>query len=99
MFKIILYSYTQSVFSNRITEHFLKNRLRMMWLPQNQTPSYRTINRFLINPIMDKLLQTLFINFRFQLVEQNINDEESIFIDGTKIETNANKYTFRLFFE
>ncbi|PNZ34836.1 transposase, partial [Mammaliicoccus vitulinus] len=59
-----------------------------------QTPSYRTINRFRVNPIIDRLLQSLFINFRTQLIEQNLIDEESIYIDGTKIEANANKYTF-----
>ncbi|WP_353463562.1 IS1182 family transposase [Mammaliicoccus sciuri] len=94
MLKIILYSYTQSIFSGRRIESFLKDSIRMMWLVQNQTPSYRTINRFRINPIMDKLLQSLFINFRTQLVELNLIDEDSIYIDGTKIEASANKYTF-----
>ncbi|WP_353462739.1 IS1182 family transposase [Mammaliicoccus sciuri] len=94
MLKIILYSYTQSIFSGRRIESFLKDSIRMMWLAQNQTPSYRTINRFRINPIMDKLLQSLFINFRTQLVELNLIDEDSIYIDGTKIEASANKYTF-----
>lgn len=94
MLKIILYSYTQSVFSGRRIESLLKDSVRMMWLSQNQTPSYRTINRFRVNPIIDRLLQSLFINFRTQLIEQNLIDEESIYIDGTKIEANANKYTF-----
>ncbi|PNZ03422.1 IS5/IS1182 family transposase [Staphylococcus kloosii] len=94
MLKIILYSYTQSVFSGRRIESLLKDSIRMMWLSQNQTPSYGTINRFRINPIMDKLLQSLFINFRTQLVELNLIDEHSLYIDGTKIEASANKYTF-----
>ncbi|MEB7438424.1 transposase, partial [Mammaliicoccus sciuri] len=94
MLKVILYSYTQSIFSGRRIESFLKDSIRMMWLAQNQTPSYRTINRFRINPNMDKLLQSLFINFRTQLVELNLIDEDSIYIDGTKIEASANKYTF-----
>ncbi len=94
MLKIILYSYTQSVFSKRSIESFLKDSVRMMWLSQHQTPSYRTINRFRVNPIIDQLLQSLFINFRTQLVEQALIDEDSIYIGGTKIEANANKYTF-----
>ncbi|WP_375713067.1 transposase [Mammaliicoccus sciuri] len=48
----MLYSYTQSIFSGRRIESFLKDSIRMMWLAQNQTPSYRTINRFRINPII-----------------------------------------------
>lgn len=53
--KIIFYLYTQSIFSGRRIENFLKDSKRMDWLSQGQTPSYRTINRFRINPIMDKL--------------------------------------------
>ena len=37
MLKIILYAYTQSVFSGRSRLH---DSIRMMWLAQNQTPSY-----------------------------------------------------------
>ena len=46
MLKIILYSYTQSIFSGRRIESLLKDSIRMMWLSQNQTPSYRTINHY-----------------------------------------------------
>jgi len=50
MLKIILYAYTQSVFSGRKIEKLLNDSIRMMWLSQNQTPSYKTINRFRVNP-------------------------------------------------
>ncbi|WP_052500203.1 transposase [Staphylococcus aureus] len=50
MLKIILYAYTQSVFSGRRIEKLLHDSIRMMWLAQNQTPSYKTINRFRVNP-------------------------------------------------
>nr|WP_193014013.1 transposase [Staphylococcus equorum] len=94
MLKVILYAYTQSIFSGRRIEAALSDSIRMMWLSQNRKPSYRTINRFRVHPIMDKLLKSLFVNFRTQLIEQKLIDNESIFIDGTKIEANANKYTF-----
>ncbi|WP_271399392.1 transposase, partial [Salinicoccus roseus] len=42
MMKIILCSYTQSVTSGRKIEALLTDSVRMMWLAQNQTPSYRT---------------------------------------------------------
>src|SRR5690606_14709082 len=32
--------------------------------------------------------------FRSQLVKEELIEEEAIFIDGTKIEANANKFTF-----
>ncbi len=66
----------------------------MMWLSQNQKPSYKTINRFRVNPKVDALLESLFIQFYSQCVKQNLIDDKAIFIDGTKIEANANRYTF-----
>ncbi|WP_214481684.1 transposase, partial [Bacillus sp. SM2101] len=38
MLKIILYAYTQSVFSGRKIEALLKDSIRMMWLAQGYEP-------------------------------------------------------------
>src|SRR5690554_4884462 len=94
MLKIILCSYTQSVFSGRKIEALLKDSVRMMWLAQGYEPSYRTINRFRTNPKVAELLRQCFVQFRAKLVQEKQIDEEAIFIDGTKIEANANKFTF-----
>ena len=56
-------------------------------------PSYKTINRFRVNPKVDALLESLFIQFYSQCVKQNLIDDKAIFIDGTKMK-NANRYTF-----
>ncbi len=94
MMKIILCAYTQSVFSGRKIEGLLKDSVRMMWLGQGYEPSYRTINRFRVHPEVKELLRQCFVQFRCQLVQEEQIDEEAIFIDGTKIEANANKFTF-----
>jgi len=94
MMKIILCAYTQSVFSGRKIEALLKDCVRMMWLAQGYEPSYRTINRLRVHPEVKELLRECFVQFRSQLVEEELIDEEAIFIDGTKIEANANKFTF-----
>ncbi|RCW62149.1 IS1182 family transposase, partial [Saliterribacillus persicus] len=94
MMKIILCAYTQSVFSGRKIEALLKDSVRMMWLAQGHEPSYRTINRFRVNPEVKELLRQSFVQFRCQLVQEELIEEEAIFIDGTKIEANANKFTF-----
>ena len=65
-----------------------------MWLAQGYEPSYRTINRFRVHPEVQELLRQCFVQFRCQLVKEKLIDEEAIFIDGTKIEANANKFTF-----
>ncbi|WP_254391729.1 IS1182 family transposase [Terribacillus sp. DMT04] len=94
MMKIILCAYTQSVFSGRKIESLLQDSVRMMWLAQDYQPSYRTINRFRVNPHVKELLRQCFVQFRSQLVQEKVIEEEAIFIDGTKIEANANKFTF-----
>ena len=66
--------------AGRRIEAALSDSVRMMWLSQNQKPSYRTVNRFRVHPIMDKLLKSLFVNFRTQLIEQKLIDNESIFL-------------------
>lgn len=43
---------------------------------------------------MKELIRQCFVQFRCQLVEEKLIDQEAIFIDGTKIEANANKFTF-----
>ena len=92
--KVVLYAYTQSVFLGRKIEKLLNDSIRMMWLSQNQKPSYKTINRFRVNPKVDALLESLFIQFHSQCLKQNLIDDQAIFIDGTKVEANANRYTF-----
>lgn len=94
MMKVILCAYTQSVFSGRKIEGLLKDSVRMMWLAQGYEPSYRTINRFRVHPEVKELLRQCFVQFRCQLVQEKLIEEEAIFIDGTKIEANANKFTF-----
>ncbi len=83
MLKIILCSYTQSVFSGRRIEDLTKDSVRMMWLTQGYEPSYRTINRFRIHPQMQELLKQCFVQFRCQLIEEKCIDQQAIFIDGT----------------
>jgi transposase len=94
MLKIILCAYTQSVFSGRKIEALLKDSIRMMWLAQGYEPSYRTINRFRVQSEVKELIRQCFVQFRCQLVQEKLIDQEAIFIDGTKIEANANKFTF-----
>ena len=94
MLKIILCAYTQSVFSGRKIESLLKDSLRMMWLAQGYEPTYPTINRFRVQPEVKELIRQCFVQFRCQLVQEKFIDQEAIFIDGTKIEANANKFTF-----
>lgn len=93
LLKVILYAYTQKIYSSRKIEQMLHENLPMMWLAGMQTPDHRTINDFR-GVRMPKMMESVFEQFLIQLVEQGLVDLDHIFVDGTKIEANANKYTF-----
>ncbi|EGP4963561.1 TPA: IS1182 family transposase [Enterococcus faecium] len=94
MLKIILYAYTQRVFSGRKIEFLLDDSYRMRWLANHEQVSYRTINRFRSQETTAHLLAEAFVLFRRQLITNQVIDNEAIFIDGTKIEADANKFSF-----
>lgn len=93
LLKVFLYAYTQKTYSSREIEQMIRENLPMMWLAGMQTPDHRTINDFR-GIRMPKMMESFFEQFVIQLVEQGFIDLEHVFVDGTKIEANANKYTF-----
>ena len=57
-------------------------------------PSYKTINRFRVNPKSRCFIRIFIYSILQSVCKQNLIDDKAIFIDGTKIEANANRYTF-----
>lgn len=53
----------------------------MMWLAKGYEPSYRTINRFRVQPEVKELIRQCFVQFRCHHVQKKIIDQEAIFID------------------
>ena len=94
MIKILLFAYSRKTFSGRNIELMINENLPMMWLAQGEKISYRTINRFRASEKMDKILSELYSKFITTLQEENLIQQNEIFIDGTKLEANANKYSF-----
>lgn len=64
-----------------------------MWLSGNQSPSYSTINRFRSEHMKD-CVNHLFIQVVLLLVRMGQVSLDVQYVDGTKIESVANKYTF-----
>ena len=94
LLKAILYGYSRRQFSGRKIELMMKENLPMMWLVQQQIFSYHTINSFITSPKTGELLKRIFIQFTGQLRDLGLISSDALFIDGTKIEANANKYSF-----
>ena len=90
----LLYAYSKGVFSGRKIEEMMEENLPMQWLVAQQMISYRTINRFRSSDNCSRLLENIFIEFTIQLKLEKLISLDNIFIDGTKIEANANKYSF-----
>lgn len=93
MLQIIIFCYSEGIFSSREIEKSCKYDLRIKYLLDGQTPpEHSTINRFrqkIINLTPNLLSQIVEI-----LVEEKQIDLSSIYIDGTKIEAYANRYSF-----
>lgn len=94
LLKAILYGYSRRQFSGRKIELMMQKNLPMMWLVQRQTFSYHTINSFITSEKTAQLLKRIFIQFTWKLHELGLISQDALFIDGTKIEADANKYSF-----
>ena len=95
MFKIVSYAYSQNVYSSRKIEKACKRDINFRWLLQGyKAPDHATISRFRKEYLSNEVIEDLFYQQVKYLAEQNEILFENVFIDGTKIEANANRYTF-----
>ena len=92
MLKIMIYSYTQKVYSSRQIAKALRENINFMWISGGNKPDFRTINRFRSD--MKDIIDNVFYNVVRLLIDRKYIRMENYFLDGTKIEANANKYTF-----
>ena len=94
LLKIVLYSYMNGDYSSRSMELNCKRDINFMFLLEGHSaPDHATLARFRsihFAPCSKRILAEV-SNILFDLGEIS---GETIFIDGTKIEANANKYTF-----
>lgn len=64
-----------------------------MWLAGMQRPDHQTINRFRSERLRD-VIGKIFSQVVLMVHEEGLLDIKTVFTDGTKIEANANRYTF-----
>ena len=93
MFFIIAYAMFDGVSTARAIEKNCRENINYMWiLRRSSAPDHNTVARFIDNYKIQ--IEDLFYQLINKLIELNEIDLENVFIDGTKIESNANKYTF-----
>ena len=94
LLKIILYAFMNGIYSSRLMELSCKRDIHFMFLLEGApVPDHAAFARFLsihFAPCSKRILAQM-SNALFDLGEIS---GETVFIDGTKIEACANKYTF-----
>jgi len=94
MFKIMIYAYSQQIYSTRKIEQACRRDINFMWLLAGQkTPDHSTIGRFRSGYLLNAC-EDLFYQYVRKLALMQELGLETVFIDGTKLESCANKYTF-----
>ena len=92
MLKVILSAYMSNIYSCRKIEKALLRDVHFIWLAGYEQPDFITINRFR-NRVKDEI-NNVFTQLVLLLAERGLVSLDVEYIDGTKIESKANKYTF-----
>ena len=94
MFMLLVFAYVCGVYSGREIEERCRTDIRFMWiLNGSEVPDNATISRFQDDRLV-YAIEDLFYQFVEKLYEMDEVLYETAYIDGTKIEANANRYTF-----
>jgi transposase len=93
LLKLLVYGYLSNQYSSRKIEQAAKQNIHFMWLSAMSYPDHNTINRFRCDRLKG-VLREVFSQVVLLLVEKGIITLKEAYLDGTKIEANANRYTF-----
>lgn len=93
MLKLILFCQMEKIQSLRDMEKAAKNDIRIMWLTDELKPSHQTIKTFMDTYLLENI-ENIFHEFNKYYIKAEQIDTDIVYIDGTKIESAANKYTF-----
>ena len=94
MLKTVLFGFMENGYiSLRELEDQCKVNLRFIYLMDHQTPSYRTFGYF-INEVLADSIEEIFQDINKKIFETEHVDLQHLYIDGSKFEANANKYSW-----
>ena len=94
MFKVMVYGYQCGIYSSRKLEEACEYRIDFKWLLDGKgTPDHATFARFRTGRC-GEAVEDLFYQYVNLLEKQGETDHETVFVDGTKLESCAGRYTF-----
>lgn len=96
LFKVAVYAYSRKIYSTRGIERACRENINFMYLLEGHNPpDHNTIARFrkdhLPNVVEDLLTQLVQLLVAHGVISF---EKSAVFIDGTKIEANASRYSF-----
>ncbi|MEZ7505178.1 transposase [Flavobacterium sp. Arc2] len=93
LLKVLFYGYLNNTYSCRKIAKAVKENIYFMWLSGGLQLDFRTINDFRGQKLKGNV-EKLFSQLVEMMVDLELISLEKQFIDGTKIEANAHKYSF-----
>ena len=95
LLKVILFAFMENGYcSLREIEKLCKNDIRFMYLlDEMKAPTFATFGNFIRNELASSI-EDIFNDINAYIFNQEKVDLNHTYIDGTKIEANANKYTW-----
>lgn len=93
LFSAVSYCFAVGLGTLREIEEKCKYDIRLMYLMDNKAPSYKTFEEFINEVILPNQFE-IFTRITATIINEfdlNISDQ---YLDGTKLEANANKYKF-----
>jgi transposase len=95
LFQIVILGFMEGMYSTRKIEGMCKNDIRFMYLLHGKrAPDHSRIASFIREHLCGKAAEGLFYQLVKLLGESGEIRFENLFVDGTKIEANANRYSF-----
>jgi transposase len=93
MLLLVLFAYTNQIYSLRKIADACKYDIRFIGLAQGIEPSHQAFYQFINNYLLDDI-KAIFYAINKELIDYHNINTDNLYIDGTKFEANANKYSF-----
>jgi transposase len=91
LLKIVLYAMMENRRSLREMEKACRTDIRFMWLAGEGKPTHATFQHF-INGCLKQNIETILRDVTLEIGKKTKIELKTSYLDGTKIEANANKY-------
>jgi len=95
MFQLVILGFMNGIYSTRKLESACRHDIRFLYVLKNKpAPDHNRFWSFIKHRLSGEVMENLFYQLVHYLKEAGEIDLINLFVDGTKIEANANRYSF-----